>query len=132
MNAICWEKAIIAGEPSNEHDPYAVTVFENVGGGAAGGSGCNNRLCTVKPKASICSDCQYHERGDGVMEAIPALGQARDKDMRSYLRNHATRTRSVLYRHVTMTQGVSNYLAFFSNLASVVLHRQNKYFSNDT
>ena len=40
----CWEKAPIAREPSNEHDPYAIAVLENVGGEAAGGSGCITRL----------------------------------------------------------------------------------------
>ena len=28
MDAIYWGKAIIAREPSNEHDPYAVAVLE--------------------------------------------------------------------------------------------------------
>ena len=50
MDAICWGRATIAKEPSNEHDPYAVAVLENVGGAAAGGSGCATRLSTVKPK----------------------------------------------------------------------------------
>ena len=30
-------------------------------------------LCTVKHKASIGNTCQYHLRGDGVMEAIAEL-----------------------------------------------------------
>ena len=30
-DAICWGKATIARKPSNEHDPYAVAVLENVG-----------------------------------------------------------------------------------------------------
>ena len=30
MDAICWEKATIAREPSNEHNPYTVAVIENV------------------------------------------------------------------------------------------------------
>ena len=45
----------IARKSSNEHDPYAVAVLENVGGGAAGSSGCPTRLCTLKPKVSFCS-----------------------------------------------------------------------------
>ena len=84
MDAICWRRATITREPSNEHDACAVAMLENVGGGAAGGSGCATCLCTVKPKASICGGCQYRQRGGGVVEALPALGQARNKDTRSY------------------------------------------------
>ena len=58
MDAISWGKATIAKEPSNEHDPYAVAVLENVGGGAAGGSGVAIRLLS-KAVACICSGGQY-------------------------------------------------------------------------
>ena len=34
MEAIYWGKATIASEPSDEHDPPALAVLENVGGGA--------------------------------------------------------------------------------------------------
>ena len=54
------------------------------GGGAAGGSGCTTRLCTVKPKTSIYIALTITARGGGVVEAIPALGQACNKDTRSY------------------------------------------------
>ena len=33
MDAICWRKATIAREQSNEHDTYAVAVVEIVVGG---------------------------------------------------------------------------------------------------
>ena len=61
IDAICWGMATIARQPSSdkEHDPYAVAVLEDMGRGAAGGSGYATHLCTVKPKASICSGCQY-------------------------------------------------------------------------
>ena len=49
-----WGKAIIAKD-----NPYRLAVLDNVGGEAAGGSGCATPLCTVNPKASICSGCQY-------------------------------------------------------------------------
>ena len=70
------ERYNIARELSNEHEPCAVAVVENAGGGAVGGSGCTTCLCTVKPKASICSGCQFASEGE-IMEAIPVLGQAR-------------------------------------------------------
>ena len=85
IDAICFGKATIARVPSNdtEHDPYAVAVLEDMGRGAAGGSGCATCLCTAKPMASISfsSSCQYC--WGGVAEAIPTLGQAHKEDTRS-------------------------------------------------
>ena len=57
MDAICWGKATIAGEPSNEHDPYAITMLENVWGEEEVVLAAP--LASVKPKASISSGCQY-------------------------------------------------------------------------
>ena len=79
MDAICWGQATIAREPANEHDLYTVAVLENGReGGAAGGSSCVARLCTVKPKVSICCGCRaVLLKGVGLM-----LGQARFNDVR--------------------------------------------------
>ena len=49
---------------SNEYDSKAVAVLKDVG--------------------EYCG-CQNCLRGDGVLEAIPAPGQARNKDMRNYM-----------------------------------------------
>ena len=46
-DAICWRK------PSNEHDPYAIAVLDNIGGGATGGLGCATHLCTAMCKDAI-------------------------------------------------------------------------------
>ena len=82
MDATCWGKATRAGEPSNERNPNAVAVLEDVGEGAAGGSGCATCPCTLKPKASICSGYEYHLRV-GSWKLLSALGQIHNKDMRS-------------------------------------------------
>ena len=50
MDAVCWGRL---QQPGNQ----AMNTTDV--GGAAGGSGCTTRLCTVKPVASICSGCQY-------------------------------------------------------------------------
>ena len=102
MDAICWGKATIAREPSNKHKLYAVAVLDSVGGGAAGGSGGATRLCTVKPKASICSGCQY--RSKGVLEAIPALGQAFNKDTKSCMQARSKEAMSYMQAHNNNTR----------------------------
>ena len=105
MDTVCWGKATIAREPSNEHDqymlavvsnnkhdPYALTVLKNVEGGAAGGYGCATCLCTVKqwpPFVAVASTV----RGGGVLEAIPALKEARIEDSIVELCKYTTRTR---------------------------------------
>ena len=72
-------------------------MLENVGGRAVGGSDCATR-----PKASICSGCQYRCRGGGdgisggIVEAISALGQARNKDCR-YARHKEFLMKPVMY-----------------------------------
>ena len=47
MDAICW------GKQSNEHNPYAIAVLDNIGEGATGGSGCTTHLCTAMCKDAI-------------------------------------------------------------------------------
>ena len=98
MDAVCWGKVTIAKESSNEHDQYAFavvskqrtrTVLKNVGGGAAGGYGCATHLCTVKPRPPFVVVASTL-KGGGVLEAIPALGQACNEDSiaRSYMQVH--------------------------------------------
>ena len=71
-------KATTAREhASNEYNSYAKAVLKDVGAGG-------------EQQASISSGCQYRScqhcsRGRGVMEAIPALGQACNKGTRSYM-----------------------------------------------
>ena len=87
MKFIHWGKAIKAREPSNERDPYALAVLKNVPGGAAGGYGCATRLCTIKPRPPFVAVSNTIE-GGGVLEAIPALVQARNEDSiaKSYMK----------------------------------------------
>ena len=93
MDAICWGKATIASEPSNEHDPYAVAVLKNVGGRK------NSRWFWLHYSPLHCKAQGLHLwfpvplEGVGVVEAIPALGQACNKDTMSYMQacNNDTR-----------------------------------------
>ena len=52
MDTICWGKATVVREPSNEHNPYTVAVLENVGGGGEGG-GEEQQVAVSAPLASV-------------------------------------------------------------------------------
>ena len=78
----CLGKATVVREPSNEHDLYVIVVLENVGGGAAGGSGCVARLCTLKPKVSIRSGCGYRCGGvKAIYSNVGAETQQRHEEL---------------------------------------------------
>ena len=64
-----------------------LAVLKNVRAGAAGGYGCTTRLCTLKPRPPFVAVASTLERG-GVLEAVPALGQARNEDSiaKSYMK----------------------------------------------
>lgn len=61
-----------------------VTVLEDVGG-AAGGSGCTNYICTVKSMAFSQLKLPKTLKKSRVVEAILMLGQAYNKDTRNYM-----------------------------------------------
>ena len=113
MDTICWGKLGYNSQRTKQWTqpiPGGSSPRE-CGGRSSRWLGLCHRLCTVKPKASVCGSCQYCQRGGGVVEAIPALGQA--TRTQGVICKHATRTRWVICRHATTTWRVSNYAAFF-------------------
>ena len=95
-------------------------MLENEGGGAAGGFGCATCLCTIKPKASICSGCQYVLlRGCGC-RGYTSAGTGMQKGHEEVFASIQQGHNELISRHATTTPEDSNYAAFFKCLVVIL------------